>query len=148
MSDFADFHEPVPGDRFIPKDNVGHVIVIKATGIKTGVVTANSPNGTDAVAASVLDLDAPEGPAVYRDTLLFGGAFVDALRQYIGKLVVVRVDKRQSVSGRTYATPVSATEAEQARAKAEFAKGDPFAEELVTPAAAPAAAQSFGAPPF
>lgn len=132
MTQFADFTEPVPGDRFIPKDNVGHVIVVKALEHKTGIVTSNSPNGTDAIGADVLDLDAPGGPAVYRDTLLFGGAYVDALKSYLGQLVVVKIEERKSNSGRTYTCPVAADDQAKARAQAEFAKGDPFAAELTT----------------
>ena len=132
MTQFADFTEPVPGDRFIPKDNTGHVIVVKALEHKTGIVTSNSPNGTDAIGADVLDLDAPGGPAVYRDTLLFGGAYVDALKSYIGQLVVVKIEERKSNSGRTYTCPVAADDAAKARAQTEFAKGDPFAAPLTT----------------
>lgn len=132
MSQFAQFVAPEPsdGDRFIPKDNVGHVIVVKALEHKTGIVTSNSPNGTDAIAADVLDLDSPGEPAVYRDTLLFGGAFTDGLKGYVGQLVVVRIESRQSKSGRTYAAPVGVGDADQARAKAAFANGDPFAPEV------------------
>lgn len=133
MTQFAEFTEPVPGDRFIPKDNVDHVIVVRALEHKTGISTANSgPNGTDAISADVLDLDAPGGPAVYRDTLLFGGAYVDALKSYIGQLVVVKIENRKSNSGRFYTCPVAADDAAKGRAQAEFAKGDPFAAELTT----------------
>lgn len=140
MSQFAEFVEPEVGDRFVPKDNVGHVVVIKALEHKTGIVTSNSPNGTDAIGADVVDLDAPDEPAVYRDSLLFGGAFVDALKGYIGQLVVVKLDKRTSKSGRDYCVPIPADDAAQQRARDLFAKGDPFAAEIQT--VQPASAQA------
>lgn len=141
MTEFAEFRPPEQseGGRFVPKDNIGHVIVVKVHEHKTGIVTSNSPNGTDAIGADVLDLDSPGGPAVYHDTLLFGGAFTDALKHYIGQMVVVKIELRQSKSGRTYAAPNSATEADKARASASFRSGDPFAPNLATVASQPEA---------
>lgn len=140
MTEFADFVEPEVGDRFSPKDNIGHVIAVKPLEYKTGIVTGNSPNGTDAIAGDVVDLDAPDGPAVYKDALIFGGSFVDAFKPYLNKLVVVKIEQRTSKAGRLYSAPVVATEVDIARARALFAQGDPFAAELQT--VAPATAQA------
>lgn len=142
---FADFTEPERSDedRFVPKDNVGHVVVVKPLEHKTGVITDNSPLGTDAIGAQVLDLDAPAGVAVYRDALIFGGAFVDAFRPFIGQTVVVKIASRKSKSGRNYTVPVAVEDADKKRAEAEFAKGDPFAPELTT-----VASQTEAEPPF
>jgi len=138
MTRFADFHAPeaADGDRFIPKDNIGHVVVIKALEHKTGMVTSNSPNGTDAISADIVDLDAQGEPAVYRDTLLFGGAFTDALKGFIGQMVVVKVELRNSKSGRTYAAPIAVGDEDKKRAEELFAKGDPFAAQIRTVSAA------------
>lgn len=132
MTEFADYVAPEVGDTFIAKDNIDHVIVVRPIEHKTGVVTANSPNGTDAVSAHVLDLDAPSGPATYRDVLLFGGAMVDGFKNYIGQTVVVKIEKRQSKSGRSYPAPVGVGEDQKARAKQAFAAGDPFAPDITT----------------
>lgn len=139
MSQFAQFVAPEQsdGDRFIPRDNIGHVVVIKPAEHKTGIVTSNSANGTDAISADVIDLDATDGPAVYRDTLLFGGAFVDALKNYLGQLVVVKIESRTSKSGRTYAVPTAVEQTDSKRAEDLFSKGDPFAQEIKTVSAAP-----------
>ena len=135
MTQFADFVEPEIGDRFAPKDNIGHVIVVKPLEYKTGIVTGNSPNGTDAIGANLVDLDAPGEPAVYNDALIFGGSFVDAFKPYLGQVVVVKIEQRTSKAGRLYAAPITATPADIERAKALFAKGDPFAVQLQTVAA-------------
>jgi hypothetical protein len=145
MTQFADFVEPEVGDRFAPKDNIGHVIVVKPLEYKTGIVTGNSPNGTDAIGANVVDLDAPGEPAVYLDALIFGGSFVDAFKPFLGQVVVVKIEQRTSKAGRLYSAPVVAGPADIERAKALFAKGDPFAAEIQT---VPAASVAQPLPPF
>jgi hypothetical protein len=120
------------GDRYKPKENFGHVLVIKALEHKTGVITENSPEGTDAISAHLVDLD-DTGQQVYRDTLLFGGALVDGLKGNIGKLLVIRLEPKKGVSGRTYPIIVAATDAELKRAEEWFAThADPFAPTFTT----------------
>ena len=120
---FATFTAPEPTseeDRFSAKDNIGHVIVVKVNERRDGIVTANSPGGTSAVACDVADLDNPGGPRVYRDTLIFGGAMVDALAPFVGQMVVVKLESRKSNSGRTYPAPVEAMPPDLARASSFF----------------------------
>lgn len=147
---WAEYEPPEIGDMFVPKDNVGHVLVIKPHEVKTGVVTSQSTDGTSAVAADLVDLNAPGGPAIYRNALLFGGAFVDALRPYLGRLVAVRVEQQTSKSGRLYCHPAALDAATTQRARAWVDQNNPFTEPITTvspvPSPTPPVAQDPWAP--
>ena len=131
MPEFASFTTPEPvaeEDRFDARQAIGHAILVRPTEHKTGVVTSNNPNGTDALAADILDLDFPGGPKVFKDTLLFTGSLVDGLKKYIGQLVVVRLQMMTSKTGRTYPTPLPGEAGDTERATAYYSQhGDPFA---------------------
>jgi hypothetical protein len=148
---FAEFTPPVEGDRYTPKDNIGHVLIVKPTEKREGVVTENSPEGTTAVAVSLVDLDDTSGtPKVYRDALLFGGALVDGLSPYVGQTLVIKLDLKTSKAGRTYPNPVKAEAADMQRASAYItANGDPFAPTLGTIDAGSASSSvTSSSPPF
>jgi hypothetical protein len=135
MPQFEQFTPPqfAEGDMYKPKDNIGHILVVKPLEVRSGIVTENSPDGTDAIACDIIDLDTTGGPAVFRDALLFGGALVDGFKGYLGKLLVVRLESRNSKNGRKYPVPAAADDAEKARAEAYFATNpDPFAPQFHT----------------
>ena len=141
MPEFANFTPPEPqdeGDRFDPREAIDHLLVIRPIEHKTGIITTNAPNGTDAVSADVLDLDHTGGPKVYNDTLLFTGALVDGLKPFVGQVVVIRLEMRKSKSGRTYPSPIASRDGDQQRAQDYWTKnGDPFIPALQTVSQAP-----------
>lgn len=124
---FEDFAPPAmeDSDEFKPKDNYDKPLVVKVKEHKTGIVTSNSPEGGPGVIVDLVDLS--DGN-VYRNVLWMGGAVVDGLKQYVGKVLVIRFESRKSNSGRTYPAPITATsEDKELAAKFYSAKGDPFA---------------------
>jgi hypothetical protein len=126
------------GDVWLPRDNYGHPIIVKVREKRTGVITANSPDGTDALLVDLVDLT--DG-SVSRDVLWFGGGIVDPLSGYVGgnPMVIVFVAKT-SKSGRSYPTPEPGDAATVTYAQQWLAaNGDPFVPKL-SPMASPAAA--------
>jgi hypothetical protein len=132
---FTDYKEPeiIQGDTYKPIDHVGAMLVVKVKQHKEGIVTENSPDGGPGVIVDVLDLDKSE---VFRDVLWMGGAMVDGLKSYAPDgLVVIKIDRRKSKSGRAYPAPVGVDAAGTARAESYYEKhGDPFPPKLQTPA--------------
>lgn len=137
MTDFDTFTPPVitDGDMFRPHENIGHTLIVKVLELKHGVVTPNTPQGGPAVIVDLVDLDSPGAPAIYRDVLWMGGAFVDGLKElapggtkHTGRPVVIGIESRTGKSGRAYAAPVAADAPALGRAGAYYqAHGDPFA---------------------
>jgi hypothetical protein len=124
---FEDFVAPSmeDSDKYAPKDHYDKPLAVKVREHKEGIVTANSPDGAPGVIVDLVDLT--DGK-VYRNTLWMGGAVVDGLKQYVGKVLVIRFESRKSNSGRTYPAPVAASAADKELAgKYWSAKGDPFA---------------------
>lgn len=133
--------EQVDGDTFKPHENIGHTLIVKVTEFKPSVVTPNTPDGGPAVIVDLVDLDAGNGQAVFRQVLWMGGSFVDGLKnkapggsEYNGRPVVIGLESRKSnSSGRSYAAPLPADPSALGRAAAYYqANGDPFAQAFTT----------------
>lgn len=120
------------GDQYSPKDHIGTPVIVKVRERKEGIVTSNSPQGGPGVIVDLVDL---KDGNVYRNVLWMGGAFVDALTQYIGKgPVVLEIESRKSAtSGRNYTAPKAADDAQIKLAESYYtSKGDPFAQTFAT----------------
>lgn len=130
------------GDMWLPKDHPNVPVIVKVRAVRSGVVTSNSPEGTDALLVDLVDLSTSE---VLRDVLWFGGAVLDNLTEHVGGLaLVIKFAPRKSKAGRDYVAPEEGSDAEIAYARQWLAaKGDPFVAPLATlnpvPAPAPVA---------
>lgn len=126
---FEEFIPPTPADSddYKPRDNFGHLAIVKPTEHRDEVQTVNGP--ASAVFADIHDIDDGQ---TYRNVMLMGGAFVDAFKPYLGKLIVVTWQKATSRAGRPYAIPTAATPEQIQRATAVMAKGDPFVSAVTT----------------
>lgn len=123
---FEDFVAPVneDSDPYPPKDNYNKPLLVKVREHKEGIVTSNSPDGAPGVIVDLVDLS--DGK-IYRNTLWMGGAVVDGLKQYVGKVLVIRFESRKSNSGRTYPAPIKASDEDKTLATRYYdSKGDPF----------------------
>ena len=136
------------GDTYSAKDHIGANIIVKVNEYKTGIVTPNSPDGGPGVIVDLVDLG--DGK-LYRNVLFMGGAFVDGLKDWVGKEpVVLTIVSKTGKSGRAYAAPEAGP---VALAQAYWAaQGDPFMPTFNAPtpeaAPAPAAAPAAAAPPW
>jgi hypothetical protein len=140
--------EVTEGDQYRPYENYGKALIVKTKQRKEGIITKNSPDGGPGVIVDLVELDSGE---VFRDVLWMSGAIVDGLSQYANKeVVVITFEPRQSKNGRTYPSPVNASDADIARARQYYAThGDPFAPKfgsLTEPAPAAAVASVPGMP--
>lgn len=123
---FEDYVPPVheDSDEFKPKDNIDKPLMVKIREVKTGIVTEHSPDGGEGLIADLVDLS--DGK-IYRNVLWMGGAVVDGLKPMVGKVTVIRFEKRTSNSGRKYPSPVRSSDADKALGQSYYAKhGDPF----------------------
>ena|SRR5690606_37052013 len=77
------FQQPsTGGDVFKPAEHLGRLVVIWARSYREGI---NTSFGTaNAVAADIHVIDAPGGPKVYTNALLFARALVASLREAVG----------------------------------------------------------------
>lgn len=121
------------GDTFKPSEHIGHLLIIRVNEHKHIESTQHKPDGGPGVIVDVCNLD--DDAAVARDVLWMNGALVDGLRGYVGQHLVIKLAYEKSAkSGREYIVVKPATESDVERAKAQVAKGDPFAPSLSTPA--------------
>lgn len=95
------FSDPSTGDRCAPADVIGHLLIIKPTEHRTGVLTANY-GPKDAIQVDVADLDDPTQPGkVFRDNLWFNGVLIGSLRGHLGELVLGRMAQGQAKPGQS-----------------------------------------------
>lgn len=142
MTTFATYTPPPPpeaGDSYKPIEHLGRVLIVSVSEFKPSIVTPNSPNGGPGVIVDLVDLDDPNGPAIYRDVLWMSGAVVDGLKEHAGTRKPVLITFRAQVgkSGRSYplADPVGDEGAR--RASDYYAKhGDPFSQTFASPGTA------------
>jgi hypothetical protein len=108
-------------------------IVVKVLKYRTGVVTENSPDGTDEIRMDVVDLSDPTQQFVYRNVPTWTGAVVDGLKPYAGSADVLVLDTKmvKAKSGRRYPTIEPATDFSLAE-RFYASKGDPFAQQFST----------------
>ena len=134
------------GDQYSPKDHIGTPVIVKVRERKEGIVTPNNAVGGPGVIVDLVDL---KDGNVYRNVLWMGGAFVDALTQYIGTgPVVLEIESRTSKAGRAYAAPKAADDAQIKLAESYYtSKGDPFAQTFAT-VDTPAAPAATDTPPW
>ncbi len=114
-------------DDYKPRDNYGNPCIVRVREFKAEITTVNGT--ADAMFADIHDLSLNQ---TFRNVMLMGGAFVDGLKPYLGKLLVVSWEKKMSTANRPYAVPKAATPEQIALAKAVLAKGDPFAPAVAT----------------
>jgi hypothetical protein len=149
MTQFGKFSGSVAGgsgDVWAPKEHPGVPIIVKARAVRNGVVTSNSPEGTDALCVDLVDLTTGE---IHRDVLWFGGAVLDSLTEHVGSHpVVIKFMPRLSKQGRPYVAPEEADPAEIAYAQQWITHhGDPFVNlAQMAPAAVTAPAPVVTAP--
>lgn len=126
---FDDFVPPTneDSDDYKPRDHYGNACIVKVREHKAGIATVNGE--ADAIFADIHDMNES---ATYRNVMLMGGAFVDAFKPYLGKLLVIAWEKKTSTANRPYAVPRVATIEEIKLAEAVVAKSDPFAETVHT----------------
>lgn len=123
---FADFEPPAleDSDSFPPKENYDKPLLVKVRERKDGIVTEFSPDGAPGLIVDLVDLT--DG-AIYRNTLWMGGAIVDGLSPYLGKVMVIRFETKKSNAGRKYPSPSKGTDEDKALARKYYdSKGDPF----------------------
>ncbi|MEV1201706.1 hypothetical protein [Microbispora rosea] len=70
------------GDVFKPADHLGRLVLVYALAFREQIPT--SFGASDAVAADVHVIDAPGGPQVYNNALLFQRALIASLRDAVG----------------------------------------------------------------
>jgi hypothetical protein len=125
---FETYEELTPEDitEYKPKHHYGNPCIVRVREIREGVETVNGPS--DAVMVDLHDLKLGE---TFHNVLLFGGAFVDGFRRYIGKgPVVVYWKEAKSKAGRKYAVAAPATPEMIKYAERVYAKGDPFLSKI------------------
>lgn len=134
--------ERTEGDSFKPSENIGNVVIVKVIERKQIDSTVHKPEGGPAIIAHVCDLT--KSGQVFRDIMWMNDAVVTGLTNYVGQTVCGKFAWAKSgKSGRDYIVFDSATPDELAQAQAHVSKGDPFAEQVVTPAPATTAAPPF-----
>lgn len=125
---FEDFTPPAleDSDEYKPKENYDKPLLVKVRERKENIVTEFTPDpGGPGVAVDLVDLT--DGK-IYRNTLWMGGAIVDGLTPYVGKVLVIRFEAKKSNAGRKYPSPIKGTDEDKALARKYYdSKGDPFA---------------------
>lgn len=128
---FEDFVPPAApeGDAFKPKEHYDKPLLVKVRERKEGIITEFTPEpGGPGVIVDLVDLT--DGN-IYRDVLWMGGAIVDGLTPYVGKVMVIRFEAKKANTGRKYPAPIAASDADKELAGKYFtSKGDPFAPVL------------------
>lgn len=91
------------GDICKPADVNGHLLIVKPIDYKAEVQTAFG--ATEAISSDVVDLDSVDPatgePVVYRGTLWFNVALINALRPEIGGLVLARMGQGTAKPGQS-----------------------------------------------
>lgn len=125
---FEDFEPPAleDSDEYKPKENYDKPLLVKVRERKEGIVTEFTPDpGGSGLIVDLVDLS--DGKT-YRNTLWMGGAIVDGLSPYLGKVMVIRFEAKKSNAGRKYPSPTKGSDEDKALARRYYeSKGDPFA---------------------
>lgn len=91
------------GDICKPADVAGHLLIVKAVDYKAEVRTSMGPS--EAISVDIADLDsinpATGQPHIYRGSLWFNVALVNALRSQIGQLVLARMGQGTAKPGQS-----------------------------------------------
>ena len=97
---FATPDAPGSGDRFVPVDEEGRLLLIDVLSLEREVLTPGIGSGsTDAIRANVHILDGPN-PRTLDDTLLFGTVIRSQLSKQIGARVLGRLAKGEKKPGK------------------------------------------------
>lgn len=148
------FQQPSSGDMFKAADHVARLLLIEVREFVTDFPTAMG--ASDVVRADVTVLDAPDGPDVYENTVVFGRVLVGTLKGAVGgQPVLGRLAQGTAKPGQSapyILNPFNDLEAQVAeayvksRATSSFAQAAPVAEPTPAPAPAPQAAPPTAAP--
>ncbi|MEV4458484.1 hypothetical protein [Microbispora sp. NPDC049633] len=127
------------GDVFKPADHLGRLVLVYALAFREQIPT--SFGASDAVAADVHVIDAPGGPQVFNNALLFQRALVASLRDAVGgDPVLARIGQGVAKPGQ------SAPYVLQPFSDQDAAVATAYVNSLPKPFQAPAAQQAAPAP--
>lgn len=81
------------------EDYLGRLLIVEPTGVEDGISTAFGPSS--AVRATVTVVDAPTGPDVHEDALIFPKVLQSQLKPRIGQMVLGRLSKGNAKPGQS-----------------------------------------------